>query len=323
MDTQKTLLMVGNGVLLAALALGCDAVEDDYAGGDDPGEVELRPGSGAGGVWLNTNAIGTHEFSEIDLTETLHDGVRLVRVRVKGPNNTWPELDKVEFAGGQLRGKLGSAYYTGEGLVESKWDLKLVKGSVETAATMWVSDFEEAEPGEYRYTFHYNDANGNPVPLCDPDPEGDIAAVPIKDITVNGTTGAIGPRPSTLYLGCTSGAVGKAVVWGYKPWERNIKEFEAAVRMVRADYCYNGVSWTVPGTPIEVRDKWDINDFLNEGHPTEAIWGKDRLLCLGTPRNVGLVGQVTCGGVTPPSCPVNADMVNYAGSLFWTKNDPM
>lgn len=322
MNRNKAILMVGNGVLLAVLALGCDGV-DEYGGADEPGEVEFRPGSGAGGVWLNTNAIGTHQFSEIDLLEGSHDGVRLVRVRVKGPNDTWPELEKVEFNNGQLRGKLGSTYYTGEGLVESKWDVKLVVGGVENPAEMWISEFEEAEPGELRYTFHYNDVNGDPVPLCDPDPEGDIAAVPIQDITVNDTTGAIGTRANTLYLGCTSGAVGKAVVWGYKPWTRTLKDFEAAVRMVRADYCYDGHSWTVPGTPIEVRDLWDINDFINESHPTEAIWGPNGLQCLGTPRNTGYgYPQVTCGGQTLPACSPTADLVDYPGAVYWTKNDP-
>jgi len=322
MDRQKKFLMVGNGLLLAALALGCDAVDAGVVDDSDDA-VTLRPGSGGGGVWLNTNAIGTHAFSEIDLQEAQHDGVQMVRVRIKGPNDTWPELEKVEFSGGQLRGKIGNTYYSGAQLVDSKWDLKLVQGTNQTPATMWISDFEEAEPGELRYTFHYNDVNGNPIPMCDPDPQGDIAAVPIQDISVNDTTGVITTRSNTLYLGCTSGAVGKAVVWGYKPWERSLKEFEAAVRMVRADYCYDGHSWTVPGTPLEIRDKWDINDFLNESHPTEAIWGTTALQCLGTPRNIGyLYDQVTCSGATLSPCAPGADLSTYGGAVYWSKNDP-
>jgi hypothetical protein len=269
--------MVGNGVLLAVLALGCDAV-DEYGGADDS-RARWSCGRAAGLAGCGSTPTRSARTSSRRSTcrRRSHDGVRLVRVRMKGPNDTWPELERVEFYnGGQLRGKIGSTYYTGEGLVESKWDVKLVQGGVENPATMWISDFEEAEPGELRYTFHYNDVNGDPVPLCDPDPEGDIAAVPIQDITVNDTTGAIGTRANTLYLGCTSGAVGKAVVWGYKPWTRTLEDFEAAVRMVRADYCYDGKSWTVPGTPIEVRDLWDINDFINESPPDRGDLGAER-----------------------------------------------
>lgn len=320
MDKQKTFLLVGNGVLLVALALGCDAAEPGAA---DDDRVVLRPGSGGGGVWLNTNAIGTHAFSEIDLKEAAHDGVRLVRVRVRGPNGTWPELERVEFAGGQLRGELGGTHYSGASLVDSKWDLKLVKGATEAPTTMWISAYEEAEPGELRYTFHYTDGSGAAIPLCDPDPSGDIAAVPIQDITVDDATGEIGHRPDTLYLGCTSGAIGKAVVWGYKPWERGLDEYEAAVRMVRADYCYDGKSWTVPGTPIELRDRWDINEFLNEDHPSEAIWGEHGVLCLATPRNVGyLFGEVTCAGAALPACAEDAELGDDAGALFWSKTNP-
>lgn len=321
MDRQSKFLLLGNVLVLAALMGGCD---EEYAGADDEdhGVVHLRPGSGAGGVWLNTNAIGTHAFSEIDLKEQPHDGVRMVRVLIPGPNSTWLELDKIEFdAGGQMRGKRGTTHYKGAALVGSKWELKLIQGSVETPATMAITAYEEAEPGEFRYTFHYNDVNGAPVPVCDPDPQGDIAAVPIKNITVDDVTGQVASRADTMYLACTSGAVGKAVAWGYKPWKRTVDEFETAIRMVRADYCYDGMSWTTPGTPVEVRDRWSINDFINVAHPTEAVWGKDVLRCLSNPRTTAY-GAVTCNGAPLPACPGNVSMSTYGDAQYWLKLDP-
>lgn len=321
MDRVIRLLMVGNVLVLAALLAGCD---EDHAGADDEdlGAVQLRPGSGAGGVWLNTNAIGTHAFSEIDLKEAPHDGVRMIKVSIPGPNATWLELDKIEFEpNGQLRGKRGTTTYKGAALVGSKWDLKLIQGSLETPAVMSITAHEEAEPGEFRYTFHYNDVNGVQVPVCDPDPQGDIAAVPIKNIHVDDVTGQVTGRADTLYLACTSGAVGKAVDWGYKPWKRSIDEFETAIRMVRADYCYDGMSWTTPGTPVEVRDRWAINDFINVTHPTEAVWGKDFVRCLGTPRSTQY-GAVTCDGAPLPACPQNVSLTTWGDAQYWLKLDP-
>lgn len=318
MDRQKLLLLVGNGVVLAALALGCDPADADLDDLGDLGDVELRPGSGAGGVWLNTHAIGTHAFSEIDLKEAPHDGVRLVRVLIPGPNATWLELDKLEFEGsGQLRGKLGNVLYKGAGLLNSRWELKLLQGATETPATMWISAYEEAEPGEFRYTFHYENADGVATPVCTPDPDGDISVVPMRNLHVDDITGDVTTRSDTLYLACTSGAVGKAAVWGYKSWNLSPADFEVAVRMVRADYCYDGTSWTTPSAPIEIKDRWGINDHLNPTNPTEAVWGKDFLRCLATPRG----GQpVTCNGAALPACPANVGMTTWGDAFFWLKH---
>lgn len=317
MDKQKKRRMVGSGLLMAMLALGCDAGDAEV-----DGPVELRPGSGAGGVWLNTNAIGSTAFSELDLKGNLHDGVRLVKVSVKS-GGKWQVLDGIDWHNGQARGKRGGTVYVGQAMLGSKWELKMLVGGVEKPTTMTIAEVEEAEPGEFRYVFQYTDVYGVVKNVCAADPSGDVAVVPIQDITVDDVTGVIAPRPDTLYLACTSGAVGKAVAWGYKPWQRAQGDFEAAVRMVRADYCYDGTSWTTPGAPVEVRDVWDINDFLNVEHPTEAVWGRDALGCLGQTRSALFPrALVTCGGVALPACSEGADLSSYDGALFWVKNDP-
>jgi hypothetical protein len=146
--------------------------------------------------------------------------------------------------------------------------------------------------------------------------------IPMKDITVDEFTGDMAPRKDTLYLACTSGAVGKAIVWGYRPWERPLPEFEVATRMVRADYCYDGMSWTETGMPIQVKDKYGINTFLYANDPTEIVWTKTKAACVNTPRNPTYGGaQVTCNGVALPTCAANVSMSTYGETLFWTKID--
>lgn len=73
MDTQKKLLLVGNGLLMAVLALGCDAeaVSDatggpeDVGGAEDVGEdVTQRPVGAVGGVSLVRDTVMTRGASQ-------------------------------------------------------------------------------------------------------------------------------------------------------------------------------------------------------------------------------------------------------------------
>jgi hypothetical protein len=306
--------------VLAMFAPGCDPA--DQAGFATDEEVTLRPGSGAGGVWLNTSAIGGHAFSEIDLKGGKHDGVQLKQVLIKEAGDTWGVADKVEFVNGQMQVRRGIKVYSGQALLGSKWQLDLLAGQVVTPTEIRISGVTSPKAGEFRYSFEYTDADDVVVPLCPADAEGKTTAVPIKDITVDIDTGVLSPRANTLYLACTSGALGKAVTWGYRPWERSLDDYEAAVRMVRADYCYDGTSWTVPGTPIAIRDPWNINKFASQLDPTEAVWGRDHLHCLAMPRNLLLKApQVTCNGAPLPACPLNVGLATFPNTVYWVKND--
>jgi hypothetical protein len=108
--------------------------------------------------------------------------------------------------------------------------------------------------------------------------------------TVNGATvpggskviEMIDSRSSHLItFACMNGAIGKCVGMGYAPWESAPSEcagsqllgnyrclntskemmHEACVRMVRADYCGDGVAHTLDGTSI---DYWDPDRIMNE-----------------------------------------------------------
>lgn len=302
---------------LTMMASGCDAVDD--AGQADVG-IKLRPGNGgSGGVYLNTSAIGNHMFSELDLTGALHDGVVLDAVAVK-IGESLLTLDSVAAQDGELQGLLGDEVFAGEQLVGSVWTLTIVAGLEETPATMWISAANQDGDGVWHYVFQHEDAQGKPADLCAPDLDGSPAAVPLKDITVDPATGDMAARPDTLYLACTSGAVGKAISWGYAQWERTIPEFEGLVRLVRADYCGDGVSWTLPGSALQVLDLWGINGFVDASAHTEAVWGPDGALCLGERRAAG--GAVTCGGAAPPVCAADASLATYGDAIAWTKVAP-
>ncbi len=101
--------------------------------------------------------------------------------------------------------------------------------------------------------------------------------------------------PSSMTLACRGvGAIAKCVELGYKPWasvdmctRRGICEtvplvdyHEACVRMIRADFCGNGVAHTVDGTLIDTADIIGVQTFTADGWYMEAEWTPDGARCL-------------------------------------------
>ena len=123
------------------------------------------------------------------------------------------------------------------------------------------------------------DPDGSMSELCSADPEGNHHAFPIPD----------GKGGYTLT--CTSGAIGKCVRWGYRPWEEVPSGpplgalHEACVHMVRADYGGDGQTFTRDGTRIDYCDDYGINVCEPElDLAFEAAWGPDGAVCVARPR---------------------------------------
>ena len=85
--------------------------------------------------------------------------------------------------------------------------------------------------------------------------------------------------------------------------------------MVRADYCYNGQSWTKPGIALKVEDIWNIND-PDPGREIEAVWGADGLICANRGRHVK---DIKCPGLVIPTCNPKLLLAEHDGGLFMTR----
>jgi hypothetical protein len=92
-------------------------------------------------------------------------------------------------------------------------------------------------------------------------------------------------------LTCTSGAIGKCLRMGYRPWQiardgAPLRAYhQACVRMVRADYCGDGTGHTRDGTPINVYDRLGIQQA--DAAPAmrfEAAWATDGAVCVNHAR---------------------------------------
>jgi ADYC domain-containing protein len=121
---------------------------------------------------------------------------------------------------------------------------------------------------------------------CTPGPDDTVAGFPLT-----GRWTADGRHlrtASTFTLTCTSGAAGKCVRLGYKPWREDASGeslwdyHQACVRMVRADYGGDGTGYTREGTRIDVSDRLSIQQPERDpgGLTFEAAWGPEGAICV-------------------------------------------
>lgn len=128
-------------------------------------------------------------------------------------------------------------------------------------------------------------------PYCLPDADGRSAAIPVQGSWSNRNGDPLASSRA-ITLACTSGAIGKCIRFGYKPWATrdgiSLRAHHAAcVRMVRADYCGDGRPHTVDGTEIDIWDGLGIQVRTPEdSHPEvfEAAWSPAGAAYLNVPR---------------------------------------
>ncbi len=140
-------------------------------------------------------------------------------------------------------------------------------------------------------------------PYCAPDIEGRKAAIPVAGSW--DPRGAFRHDSKLVTFACTSGAIAKCIRFGYKPWQsrngRSLADHHlACMRMVRADYCGDGVSHTRDGTRIDLWDEVGVQnrgEVASEPEVFEAAWGVDGAVYLARPRWSDDVADVV------PLCP--------------------
>jgi hypothetical protein len=136
------------------------------------------------------------------------------------------------------------------------------------------------------------------MPLCSPDVLGRRTGFPVPD------------GSGAFSVTCTSGAEGKCILLGYRPWEERpggipMRDlYRACIHLIRADYGGDGRPATRDGTVIDVYDRFGIQS-PSHFFPTsatsrpvrpdagaaaaaamtfEAAWGPDGALCVAHPR---------------------------------------
>jgi hypothetical protein len=145
-------------------------------------------------------------------------------------------------------------------------------------------DPKDPEQKTNLYTVFYQNQNQEWQNLC----QGD-ANFPAKAVVLQGSWNSKGnyqEGKDLVTFSCANGALGKCLRFGYKPWKtlngKSLREYhQACLRMVRADYCGDGIGHTKDDTPINISDRLGIQKFdIVPRMSFEAAWGVDGAQCI-------------------------------------------
>lgn len=312
-------------LFLTSLALtlaACDAgdLADDF--GDEA--TEFRPGP-YGGISLNTSFLGGMDNGEMNLMGKVHKDIRLTKVCMAGRHSVCilPGKDSLWVEAGQILGQKGGVTYKGADFTNSRWYLEVdydrdgvVDSTVEnviTAAAPNATVQTDIPYWDYSWAYDSKTATGlltkfikvseTPTPVCEVDVDtGSVGSVVLEHTSIDTsvTTSAIVEKvPDVMFIACHSGAAGKAPTWGYVLYNLGHKRYTNVLRVIRADYCNSGESFTEPGQKVAVTDVLGISDQYDAAYKTEGLASiMDGWMCLDRPRLADL-GDVTSACAIP------------------------
>lgn len=188
------------------------------------------------------------------------------------------ELRSIEVVGAQFRvTTTGGRVLPREALVGAVLSYRVGDRIIPVRIDRVIPDAKDPSGEIMLYGFSVRDAaTGVWSELCQPDIEGQRAGFPLQ---LGGERG--------FTLTCTSGAEGKCVRFGYKPWAKApdgtplLAHWQACIRMVRADYCGDGEPHTRDGTLIDLYDMVGVQkDEPAAGMEFEAAWAPYGAVCV-------------------------------------------
>jgi hypothetical protein len=164
--------------------------------------------------------------------------------------------------------------------------------------------------------------------FCSPGPDGTVSGFPMAGVWTS--DGRHERAPSSLTIACTSGAIGKCVRLGYKPWREVRGEslwdyHQACVRAIRADYGGDGTGHTRNGTLVDVSDRLGIQspapDPRGPALNFEAAWGPDGAVCVRRTRIPDVLSIEELGERYPHLAgKIGRDCSEAAGALIWNRS---
>ena len=331
-STTKTLTKTLMMTAALTLAAGCDAEPEaaDLLGDED---VTFRP---VGGFKLNTSFIGGFEFSEFDRNYGVpHDGIVLIKVCASYKGDPMC-LDEVWVENGELVGRKNALIFKQWDFLNSTWSYKIdadrdgsFDSSIDTKIIAMSEKFTSGGDQYLSYSFAYDTTTASglitkklepskkPVPMCEVDPDtGSIGSIVIRDLSIDLKSGDMKDRKDTIQIACDSSAVGKVPYFGFLPHVVGTKVVETIVRMIRADYCGDGTSFTEPGQKLQLEDVWGANAFFDPAGKDEAFWVVGAgAVCLGVPRHAGVTYEDVRNHCGIEECKDGASMADYGADL--------
>jgi hypothetical protein len=254
------------------------------------------------GFSINGFSINGFSINGFSINGFSINGLSLNGSSFSGVNSAGQNLSGLGFAGAQAQvtvqpsGQAQPTYYT------LKFDNVYVDPT-HPNSDVYLYDVSYQQSGNTTWKSLCLDSTGNPVP-----------AIPIRN-SWNVQTGARIDDANAVTFACVSGALGKCVRLGYRPWAQatrcansnscttvSLADYhQACTRMIRADYCGNSVSYTLNGTLIDVFDDLSPQIQSEAAHwPLEAQWSPQGATCLSDARHQELVNAKRSPSCSPP-----------------------
>jgi hypothetical protein len=312
-------------VLLAALAstalAGCvlgEADDVDMSDMEEVGESSYEVvttngmslngmslnGMSLNGMSLNGMSLNGMSLNGMSLNGMSLNGMSLNGMSLNGMSLNGMSLNGMSLNGTALTGRTASGQtLSGSALVGARLKGLLSNGGtldlrIDTAATLPAPNNDV-----WTYTVRYALADGTWAPLCGTSSGVAVPAIPLAG-TWNYGAGVEGggswtASSTSFTFACRDTALAKCVELGYKPWKtvggvqlRN--HHQACTRMLRADYCGNGQSWTQDGTLINLYDGLGIQTDA-AAWKVDAEWLPSGARCIDELRDFHN-GRPTCHG---------------------------
>jgi len=197
-------------------------------------------------------------------------------------------LDDVWLDGTTFYGYKGSNIYLGEEFVGVEFQGNLGDGGTVPVRITGMSPAPVPNEDMNLYSVQYLDAaSGTWRPACQDAAGNATQALPVSGVwdyrqgVPGGGSKTDDPRRFTF--ACQGGAIAKCALWGYRPWANYngtalAAYHQACTRMVRADYCGTGQSYTKTGNPINFYDELGIQKDT-ENWFFEAEWDMNGARC--------------------------------------------
>ncbi len=276
---------------LASLAVGLA-----FVSGCGPNDANGISEQDIAEQWLSKAADNSSQINGVQINGVRYNGIRYNGVRYNGVRYNGVRYNGVRYNGTSLSGTREDQSVEVDSTALTGTDIEGSLSDGGTLAIKVVSIQWNSIAGVYLYTLkHYNEDTAQWEWLCGLDGNSvPIAAMPIMKAYLHPTYD-LDTDTSRFTFSCVNAAVGKCALWGYAPWQTSHAEtynsttkyrdlglsHQSCQRLVRGDYCGNGLSHTRNGTPIDVYDTYGFMNPDNLAENTlEADWRADGAHCI-------------------------------------------
>lgn len=271
-------------LLLALLPLSVTACFEDFDTGTIGDTSDIPNGTNLNGTNLNgTNLNGTNLNGTNLNGQSLGQSLQWasyghVQLAHGGP------LSSVSLDGSQLVGREHGRDYAGADFAGAS-----LTGRSDTGreVKLQITGVHPPDPGSdvWHYDIEYRDHDHHWYPLCHDDQLHGWAAIAVDgwwDYSQGTATGGAKTIDGDHFtFACPLiGAIGKCVDAGYEPWDDALEPYhESCVRLLRADYCGDGISHTTNGARVNIYDDVGVQSDT-ENWTTEGEWDADGARCI-------------------------------------------